>query len=164
MSRQGAKSNQPTMFDISPESEDSRKRKPSKRLKDDSPTGRLSPVDYSANHPATYVASLDVPCDRCGTEITDLAEVYRNEWLVVCGWGCGRQWMIDPIPGVLESVKKSDDEYTLRTGRHRGKTIDDVWGSGAAGVMYVKGIARVGQSTVDSRAASAWLSRKGIDP
>jgi hypothetical protein len=152
------------MFDISPESEDSRKRRPSKRSKAEEQTGPRSPTGVAVSFAEAYVASLDVACDRCGTEITDLTEVYRNEWLVVCGWGCGRQWRIDPIPGVLESLKKSDDEYTLRAGRHRGKTIDDVWSSGTAGEMYVKGIAKVGQSTVDSRAASEWLSRKGIDP
>ena len=109
-----------------------------------------------------YIASLDLPCERCGTSITDLAEVYRNEWLVVCGWGCGLQWRIDPIPGVLNQIKQ-EESHILRSGRFKGKTIDQVWESGDAGKMYVKGIARIGQNDVDSRAASEWLSKKSID-
>lgn len=155
--------NNELLFDVSPiEDEDSKKRKPSKRKKEEPPQSR-GQVDYSAGYVPGYVASLDVECDRCGMTITDLAEVYRNEWLVVCGWGCGRQWRIDPIPGLLESLSKSSDSPTLRTGRHKGKTIDEVWESGDAGKMYVRGIAKIGQSSVDSRAAAEWLSKKAID-
>jgi hypothetical protein len=151
------------LFDISPISdEDSKKRKPSKRKQEEPPVSN-GPVDYAARYVPGYIASLDVPCDRCGMPITDLAEVYRNEWLVVCGWGCGLQWFIDPIPGVLESQKKTEDSYVLRTGRHKGKTLDEVWESGDSGKMYVRGIAKIGQSTVDSRAACEWMTKKGID-
>ena len=151
------------LFDISPVAdEDSKKRKPSRRKQEEPPVSS-GPVDYSARYVPGYIASLDVPCERCGMSITDLAEVYRNEWLTVCGWGCGLQKIIDPIPGVLESQKKSGDEHVLRTGRHKGKTLDEVWESGDPGKMYVRGIAKIGQSSVDSRAACEWMMKKGID-
>jgi hypothetical protein len=144
------------LFDVSPiEDEDVKKRKPSKRKKNDEPPPKAAPIDYG--YVPGYIASLDVPCERCGMSITDLAEVFKNEWLVVCGWGCNRHWYIDPIPGVLEAVKPS---HILRSGRFKGKTFDEVWESGETGKMYVDGIANAGQNAIDSLAAREWLAKK----
>ena len=147
------------LFDISPiEDEDSKKKKPSKRKKADESAPRSEPTDYLSGYVPGYIASLDVPCDRCGTSVTDLAEIRKNEWLVVCGWGCSRQWVVDPIPGVLDS-QKEQREYVLRDGRFRGKTFDEVWSSG--GDWYVRGLVKTGGKTMAARAAKEWLSKKG---
>lgn len=147
------------LFDISPiEDEDSKKKKPSKRKKNEEPVVRSGPVDYKEGYVPGYIASLDVPCDRCGTSVTDLAEVRKNEWLVVCGWGCSRQWAIDPIPGVLDSQKEAR-EFILRDGRFKGKTLSEVWAAGDE--WYVRGLAKTGGKTMSARAAKDWLAKNG---
>lgn len=151
------------LFEISPDKdEDSKKKKKSVRRKQDTDPVSRGSVDYSSLGKPGYVASLDVPCPRCGSTITDLAEVYRSQWLLVCGWDCGLQWFVDPIPGVLGSIK-TDESHKFRSGRHRGETIEQVWNSSDDGKMYVRGLAKVGQDAVDSRAAKEWLSKNGID-
>ena len=104
-----------------------------------------------------YVATLESPCDRCGMPIIDLAEVLRNEWSVVCGWGCGRQWRIDPIPGVLDR-QSVDADFVLKDGRFRGQTFQQVWSSGNE--WYVTELAKLGKKSVSSRAAVQWLAKK----
>jgi hypothetical protein len=147
------------LFEVSPiEDEDSKKKKKASKRRSEEPPPKAPPVDYSAGFVGGYIASLDVPCERCGMSTTDLAEVRRNEWLVVCGWGCGRQWAIDPIPGVLEQ-RKEEKEFVLRDGRFRGKTFDEVWAEG--GEWYVRGLVESGMNTIASRAAANWLSKKG---
>ncbi len=147
------------LFEISPiKDEDSKKKKSSKRKKVQEQKLPGAPVDYESGYVPGYIASLDVACDRCGVSVTDLAEVRKNEWLVVCGWSCGRQWVIDPIPGVLDS-KADDREFVLREGRFKGRTFSEVWGSGED--WYVRGLASTGGKSIAARAATAWMAKKG---
>lgn len=146
------------LFETSPiEDEDSKKKRPSKRRKEP-PRQRTEPVDYSDGYVPGYIASLDVPCERCGSTVTDLAEIGKGEWTVVCGWGCGRQWVIAPIPDVLDS-RTTNKEFVLRDGEFKGKTFDEVWDSGNG--HYIRGLVSSGHKRQSAKEAAKWLAKKG---
>ena len=159
------------LFDKSPPEGDGQAKKKSRRsspkpaaAKPAASTGII--VEHEASEHGYLLSLDDVPCDQCGAP-ADLVEVVsingRRRWRVMCGWWCLHSWMIDPIPGLLETIdKKENRTFVLREGRYPGKTFDEI--DDAGGRWYIEQLA--GGRTRSQRVkeeATEWLRGKGVD-
>lgn len=153
------------LFDASPiEDEDTKKKRPSKRRKPEEPVFHSAPVEYEFKPFVMTLVDVAV-CERCGSTVTDLADIVKadgvTKWRVICGWSCGLIWLAEPVPGVLDEADKSSKQFVLREGRFAGKTLDEVWDSGNE--WYVRDLATMAKRTVVAAAATEWLAKKEID-
>ena len=153
------------LFDIRPiEDEDGKRKKPKKKAAREEPVA--PPVRY-VDDPVSpgYMASLDVRCERCDLSVVDLVEVRRingiDQWLVKCGWWCQQEWLIDPIPGVLDQRDKEQDEdaFVVRDGLFAGKTFDQI-AAESHGLAYIRGLVKVAKRSALAEAAARWLREK----
>lgn len=149
------------LFDISPlEGEGQRKKRGRKAVQSSSSPPVLAEEPANEPPPVGFLASLDtVPCWQCGAP-ADLADILiadgRKSWRVMCGWGCGVGWIIDPIPGVLDEKPKT--EFVVREGRYRGKTFDEIDAMGER--RYIESVAKLSTDKRAKAAAQAWLKEK----
>lgn len=157
-----------TLFDIS-EPEDAPKKKGRKRKAVESaepvrvPRDSDEPPDPSLDR---FIARVDGHCECpvCGMSTLDLAEIRmaegRRRWLVNCSFGCGLSWLIDPIPGLIESESRKESQFRFRHGmskpQYAGKTIDEV-SLLPGGMEYLRAQAIVAKDAVLKEAVTAWL-------
>lgn len=156
------------LFDTSPdEAEQSgKKSRTGKRsaAKSTASVDRTPPAARPAE--ARFLASLDVPCPRCGIGTTDLVEERwsdkRRQWLVQCGWSCLTSWLTDPIHGVLDKADQkqasSGKAFVVKGGRFDGKTFDEIAGAGHRN--HIVGLAEKGREYL-ATAAKEWLAING---
>jgi hypothetical protein len=158
------------LFDVAPiEDEDGKKKRPSKRKKQDEPA--FVPVSQAEPEPAYgYIAAIDghYQCDLCGTTLLDLVEKRKvdgeTKWLITCGWWCMHSWLVDPIPGLLdeEDSKQASAEFIVRDGgRFDGMTFRQI--SEQFGRWCIEAIVEKEKSSraVLAAAAAEWLAKNG---
>jgi hypothetical protein len=137
------------LFEKSPiQDEDGKKKKKGAKKPAEAPAGGESASDYLARlrdgESEFILRSLDcVSCDQCGAP-ADLEYVFEfkkfKTWQVRCGWWCQHSWIVDEIPGVLNSSPDIPAaSFRLHAGRFAGVTIGEAWEAGNA--WYIESVA-----------------------
>lgn len=150
-----------TLFDISPTEDQATRRKSRRKAVAVSPSLSVPVQDSVIDEVDGFLLSLDqVPCWECGAP-ADLAQVLliggKKKWRVQCGWWCLHSWLIEPIPGLLDS-KPEKREFIMREGRYAGKTFNQAWAQG--GEWYLRDLARLSPSKRLVAALNEFLATK----